>query len=365
VIHDAELYTVAPDEVVVTFRTDDEAAVVTRVGDRAVTTEGRYHAARVTGLEPDTEYELAVEGAEPSDLLPATVTTLRRPKGRLLATIATVNDVHFGEKECGKLGELDLGPVFATAPGEVPYWEVMNAGAIAEIEELAPDAVLAKGDLTSEGSDREYEMFVNAYGRLGDRLHHVRGNHDAMLSHGIAPGHFGVAVDGVTLAVLDTVRPGLERGRIDDGQLEWLDATAESTAGPVLVFGHHQPWNPASREREEHYFGVNPDDSDAFCEVVRRRENVVGFFAGHTHRNRVRRFDAARGIPIVEVACVKDYPGAWAEYRVYEGGYVQIGRRIAAPEAMEWTEKTRHMFAGLYRDYALGSIADRNFAVDF
>ena len=31
---------------------------------------------------------------------------------------------------------------------------------------------------------------------------------------------------------------------------------------------------------------------------------------------------------MVEVACVKDYPGAWAEYRVYDGGYTQIVRRI-------------------------------------
>ena len=44
---------------------------------------------------------------------------------------------------------------------------------------------------------------------------------------------------------------------------------------------------------------------------------------------------------------MKDYPGAWAEYRVYEGGYVQLTRRIDAPDALAWTEKTRGMFAGL------------------
>src|SRR5258708_3966542 len=76
---------------------------------------------------------------------------------------------------------------------------------------------------------------------------------------------------------------------------------------------------------------------------------------------RTRRVAAARNIPIVEIACVKDYPGAWAEYRVYEDGYVQLTRRIEAPEAMAWTEKTRGMFAGLYRDYALGDLSDRCF----
>ena len=36
---------------------------------------------------------------------------------------------------------------------------------------------------------------------------------------------------------------------------------------------------------------------------------IVGYFAGHTHRNRVRRFAATGDVPWVEVACVKDYPG--------------------------------------------------------
>ena len=40
-IHDAELFTVGPDEVVVTFRTDGDETVTTTVGDRATTTEAR------------------------------------------------------------------------------------------------------------------------------------------------------------------------------------------------------------------------------------------------------------------------------------------------------------------------------------
>ncbi len=67
----------------------------------------------------------------------------------------------------------------------------------------------------------------------------------------------------------------------------------------------------------------------------------------------------------MEVACTKDYPGGWGEYRVYEGGYTQMMRRAAARDAMAWTEKTRGMFAGLYRDYALGPLADRCFTEPF
>ena len=134
-IQDAELFTIGPDEVVVTFRTDGAIPVTTTAGDREVTTTGPYHSARITGLEPETEYPLAVDGAEATALLPGRVTTLARPPGRQLATIATVNDVHFGEVECGRLGTAEeLGPILHAEPGEPSYPSVMNAGAIAEIE---------------------------------------------------------------------------------------------------------------------------------------------------------------------------------------------------------------------------------------
>ena len=362
-IHNAELFTVGPDEIVVTFRTDGATAVTTTAGDHEVTTTGPFHSARIAGLEPGAEYALAVDGADADALLPSRVTTLERPPGRHLATLATVNDVHFGEVECGRLGTPEeLGPILSAAPGDPPYPAVMNGGAIAEIEALDTDAVIVKGDLTDLGTDEQYDAFVRAYSTLGARMHHVRGNHDAMISHTIAAtGPFTVELDGVTLATLDTVRPGSEHGRITGDQLEWLETLASESSKPVLVFGHHHPWDPGSSERNEHYFGINPDDSEALCAVITRCESIAGYFAGHTHRNRVRRFEAARGVPIVEIACVKDYPGVWAEYRIHEGGYTQLARRIATPAAMAWTEQTRSMFGGLYRDYALGAPSDRSF----
>ena len=51
----------------------------------------------------------------------------------------------------------------------------------------------------------------------------------------------------------------------------------------------------------------------------------------------------------------------WAEYQIYEHGFTQVVRRISAPKALEWTERTRPMFAGLYRAYALGRLEHRCF----
>ncbi len=367
-IHDPELFTVADDEVVVTFRTDDDTAVTTRVGSHEVTTSGPYHYALISGLEPSTPYSLAVEGACNSELLPQEFTTLKRPSGKRLAMFTTVNDVHFGETECGRLGDGEqMGPIFGATNGDEPYPEIMNRAVIDDMAALAPDVVLVKGDLTDRGSEQEYEMFLDAYGVLGDAMHHVRGNHDAMITETIASDRapFLVRLTGVVLAVLDTVRPGTDKGRIDSAQLLWLEEVARESTDPVLVFGHHHPWDPSDPVRNERYFGINPDDSEALCAVIKRSESIMGYFAGHTHRNQVRRFPTARNVPIVEVACVKDYPGAFAEYRIYEGGYTQLVRRASSPAALAWTEQTRQMFAGLYRDYALGSMADRCFAHGF
>jgi predicted phosphodiesterase len=278
--------------------------------------------------------------------------------------------VHFGETECGRLGnalEEELGPVFRSEPGDPPYPETMNRAAIAEIAALDPEAVVVKGDLTNVGTEDEYAAFLDAYGALGTRMRHVRGNHDAMTDPTIAADEapFTIELDGVTLAVLDTVIPGLERGQVTHHQQQWLDELARETSGPILVFGHHHVWNLDADERSDNYFGINPDDSEALGGIVARHENIVGYFAGHTHRNRVRRFAEVRDVPFCEIACTKDYPGAWAEYRVYDGGYTQVVRRTAAPDAMAWTEKTRAMFAGLYRDYALGPLEHRCFSERF
>ena len=61
---------------------------------------------------------------------------------------------------------------------------------------------------------------------------------------------------------------------------------------------------------------------------------------------------------------MKDYPGAWAEYRVHEGGILQIVHRISTPEALAWTEKTRDMFGGLYFELRVRrAVGDRCFVI--
>ena len=77
VVHDAELMTVGPDEAVVTFRADGDDRAWTRRRRR-----GRHD--RPVPLprgrpRPGTEYTLDVDGADPSEWLPASFTTLGVP----------------------------------------------------------------------------------------------------------------------------------------------------------------------------------------------------------------------------------------------------------------------------------------------
>ncbi len=330
------------------------AVELTTVADDEAVFHDGAEVRRHRGLRPDHEYRL--EGID--------LRTLPAP-GALLSRFATVNDVHLGEIECGVIEGLDIGPVLRARPGEPPYPETMNRGAITEMDEAGIDTVVVKGDLTADGTHEQYQQFLSAYrGGLGDRMHHIRGNHDAYHGEDFADtGPFHIDLPGVRIAVIDTTIPGWSGGGVTDATLEWLDDISAGCATPVIALGHHHVWSPDSGQRPDGYFGVNPDDSERLVELVAKRTEIVGYFAGHTHRNRVRYFSATGGAPWAEVACTKDYPGAWAEYRVFEGGILQIMRRVSSPEALDWTERTKAMFGGTYGDYALGALHERCFAI--
>jgi predicted phosphodiesterase len=309
---------------------------------------------RIEGLEPANSYE---HHGVAYKTLPEL--------GQLLSVFTTVNDVHFGETVCGVIQGSDMGPVFSVEEGETPYPEVMNRAAAEEMQALDPDLVLVKGDLTNAGTLDEYQQFLDCYGNaFGDRLHHIRGNHDAYdAEHIQTVNQKRIELPGVIIATIDTVRPGSAGGTVYDHDLEWLEALAREATQPVLIFGHHHVWDPATSYRSEDYFGIQPDESEKFIKLVARHDALRGFFAGHTHRNRVRYFPQTGNFPWVEVGCVKDFPGNWAEYRVYDNGILQINHRISSRDALAWTERTRDMYNGTYFDYAFGKLSDRCFVV--
>ncbi|HVF32534.1 MAG TPA: hypothetical protein VM933_05815, partial [Acidimicrobiales bacterium] len=82
--------------------------VTTVADDHAVVFRGATWK-RYDGLQPATTH--TYDGV--------TFTTLPRPSGQRLSTVATVNDVHFGETICGfDSSAPDAGPVLTSPPGE-------------------------------------------------------------------------------------------------------------------------------------------------------------------------------------------------------------------------------------------------------
>lgn len=334
---------------------DGPSVELTTVTDTQAVLHDGLRVIRVDGLRPGREH--AVEGV--------TFRTLTRPTGQLLATAATVSDVHIGETECGHYEGVNLGPTLRSEPDEPPYPETMARGAAAEIAAHDVDVVVAKGDLTGRGAASELATFLDIFqAPFGDRLHWTNGNHDVCgiseLPPGQRPATELVKVAGARLALLDTSVPATTGGRVTEAQLAWLDDLGADSGDttPVLVFGHHPLFDHAAFTA-----GIDAADSDRLVEVFARRRALVGYFAGHSHRNLVRRLPETGDVPWAEIGATKDYPGVWAEYRIYEGGILQIVHRISSPEALAWTERTRSMFGGLYPSYSFGTLADRCFRV--
>ena len=224
----------------------------------------------------------------------------------------------------------------ARCPGEPPYPETMNGGAIAEIEALDPDAVLVKGDLTNLGTARSTPRSSRRTGssasgcatcaatttrcstrRWRSRALRSRSTSAASRSRCSTPSS-----------------PASEQGQITREQLHWLDDVAGGTSGAVLVFGHHHLWDLDATERSGAYFGINPDDSEGFGHVVADHENIVGYFAGHTHRNRIRRSTKARQRAVRRGQLHQGLPGGVGRVpdlraRLHPGGAPHLGTRRA------------------------------------
>ena len=332
---------------------------VTTVADDLIVLHDGLTTHRYEGLAPNTTHEFNGQS----------VTTLPRPDGELLCRFATVNDVHFGETECGRVDDNPEGPIQRSDPGEAPYPTTMNRGAIEEISELNPAAVFVKGDLTADGRPDEIAAFEHHYrGAFDGRLYVVRGNHDAYKYQTGYAGDQWVELPGVCVALMDTVIPGETTGALSPDQLDWLDAHCAAADRPVIVMGHHQQWTGGvpSNSRGDNYFGLHPAASVGLGEVAGRRKSIIAYTAGHTHRHRVRSMVDAHDVPTIEVGCVKDFPGTWAEYRAYEGGVMQVVHRVSTPAALQWSERCRHLYSDFgidYETYALGRLEERCFTL--
>jgi 3',5'-cyclic-AMP phosphodiesterase len=154
------------------------------------------------------------------------------------------------------------------------------------------DALVISGDLTQNGTPEEYARVRELIAPLDLNPHVLPGNHDlrgalreafGLPGEGDDPASHTVDLGPLRLVCLDSTIPGAEAGALDDGRIEWLEATlAEARERPTVLAMHHPPLTTAIPSFDA--IGLAPESRAALAEVLARHPQVVRVIAGHVHR---------------------------------------------------------------------------------
>ncbi|MDP9069799.1 MAG: metallophosphoesterase [Actinomycetota bacterium] len=331
-----------------------------------VPVDERPGAAVLEGLPPATTLHLTLRrpGGRPRRV--ARFRTLAPPPGEQLCRFATVNDLHIGERHFGVLRRIKEEP----RPGRQPYATRCAGSALSEAVAWGAQLIVAKGDLTYHGRPQQWEEVARMLGSLPVPVEAMLGNHDVgrkavdgratLAAHGITLVEEARSRDlpGLRIVLADTAVPRKSGGRVGDRQRRRLADLLAAAPGPAFLAMHHYPQRfqfPTAYPR-----GIPGDEARALLETVIRSNPATLVTAGHSHRNRRHSHGP---LVVSEIGATMHYPGAWAGYAVHEGGIRQVVRRVAAPEAMEWTDRTRRALLGLWAPWAAGSRRQRCFSV--
>jgi len=152
--------------------------------------------------------------------------------------------------------------------------------------------VLISGDLAEHGAAEEYDLVQELVGRLGAPLHVLPGNHDdrAALRRSLGlpgtdaePVQYAVELGPLRFVVLDSTRPGENRGDLDADRLAWLETTlAAAPDVPTVLALHHPPVVIGIPAFDE--IGLPSADRQALGKVVAAHPQVRRIVAGHVHR---------------------------------------------------------------------------------
>ena len=225
-----------------------------------------------------------------------------------------------------------------------------------------------KGDLTYSGRSWQWDVVGPLLASVPVPVDVVLGNHDvvrraadgraALASHGVeVPDQpFHRDLPGIRVVLAHTAVPGRRRGRLmspDRARVRDLVAAAE---GPAFLAMHHHA-HPAKLPTT-YPPGIPGEQALALLDDLVAANPATVVASGHSHRHRTRRHGP---LVITEIGATMHYPGTWAGYAVHEGGIRQLVRRVAAPDAIEWTERTRRVLSGIWGRYSPGQLSDRCF----
>lgn len=351
-------------------------------------------AIEVVGLDAATTYglSLCVEGsAEPEAV--RRFATLPAGRGLSLCRFATISDLHLGRGQPDHEHEPvaddpDSSTITGRRTASTHLLErtrrvernVASTDHAFRCAEAAIDAAIAwgaellvvKGDICEESYDQHWDQAAELLGDLPIPVLMVPGNHDTGRLRRVEPHDAArrrgmemvrtvdhVDLPGVRIVGVNSTVPGNGWGQIDRHSDEVAQLASEADAG-VFVATHHQPQRFATPLYWPH--GIPGPDARRFARAVTAANRSVMASSGHTHRCRVR---SVAGLPWSEVAATNHYPAMWAGYRVHEGSIAQTARRIAAPDVLAWSERTRPMLGGTWALWSAGTLSDRSFRLEW
>ncbi|MDH4170533.1 MAG: metallophosphoesterase [Acidimicrobiia bacterium] len=333
---------------------EHDGAVVAKAPDAVLGT------ATVDDLRPGSSHGLTVRPDEgpPRHIR---VDTLDPPPGAELGRFATLSDLHLGATSFGLLGLVKESSPVATHPHRCAQ------AAVAEAVDWGAERLYLKGDLTHKSRPEDWKMAGHFLDALPLPHHLILGNHDVQYTNQRPPadamaeiGHARERIHvvdhpGLRVILVDFSKDTHPRGIIGAEADLVLDAATVDT--PVLLATHFHfhrsvvPWFWP--------LGIGYRLGHRFLDRLRDVNPRVVVTTGHTHRNRAYSY---AGVRITEVGSPKDYPGVWAGYAIYEGGLVQTVRRVAHPDALAWTDRTRRAVAGVWGLWSPGTLAQRSLA---
>jgi 3',5'-cyclic-AMP phosphodiesterase len=214
-----------------------------------------------------------------------------------------------------RLLQLTDSHVRAAPDGELKGWRTRDSLADTLAAALAegprPDAILATGDLSQDGSAASYHHLREILGSAGLPVFCIPGNHDdpAVMAQELAAPPFLYCGDHglgrwrlVMLSTWDGDRGG---GRLSPAELERFRLAVEASREPhVLVVLHHHPL-PIGSWLDK----VALDNADEFLAVADSCARIRAVLWGHVHQSWEKQ---RRGVRMIATpsTCFQFLPGA-------------------------------------------------------
>jgi hypothetical protein len=146
-------------------------------------------------------------------------------------------------------------------------------------------------------------------------------------------------------------------GSVSSGPPERIADLLSSSPGAAFLGMHHY----LQRFRFPTIYppGIPGPQARSLLDTVVAANPATFVSCGHSHRNRRRRHGP---LVVTEVGATMHYPGTWAGYAVHEGGIRQVVRRVAQPEALAWTERSKEALLGWWGVWSRGRRSQRCFS---